>query len=144
MKFCIVPHGDILYEEALALRYLVMRQPLGLSFTPEEVHEDIRDTHIVGLDENGKVLACAILTWLAPNVAKMRQVVIAPELQGKGYGTSLVKYFEELVKEEGAEKIVLHARETAVPFYLKLGYQVVGDPFVEVTIPHFRMEKTIQ
>jgi predicted GNAT family N-acyltransferase len=39
--------------------------------------------------------------------------------------------------------MVLHARETAVPFYLKLGYEVVGGQFEEVGIPHFKMEKKL-
>ena len=29
----------------------------------------------------------------------------------------------------------------AVPFYLRLGYEIVGDQFEEVTIPHFKMKK---
>ena len=37
----------------------------------------------------------------------------------------------------------MHARETAVGFYEKLGYKVVGDKFTEVTIPHYVMEKKL-
>ncbi|MEO8175011.1 MAG: GNAT family N-acetyltransferase [Sediminibacterium sp.] len=37
----------------------------------------------------------------------------------------------------------MHARESAVGFYEKHGYKVVGDEFVEVTIPHFIMEKEL-
>ena len=39
--------------------------------------------------------------------------------------------------------MVLHARQTAVPFYLKLGYAEVGAPFQEVGIPHRCMEKPL-
>jgi predicted GNAT family N-acyltransferase len=39
--------------------------------------------------------------------------------------------------------MVLHARETAVPFYNALGYNSVGAQFEEVGIPHFRMEKAL-
>ena len=39
--------------------------------------------------------------------------------------------------------MVLHARETAVGFYEKLGYKTSGDKFIEVTIPHFPMQKEL-
>jgi predicted GNAT family N-acyltransferase len=37
----------------------------------------------------------------------------------------------------------MHARKSAVGFYEKLGYKIVGDEFEEVTIPHFEMQKTL-
>jgi predicted GNAT family N-acyltransferase len=37
----------------------------------------------------------------------------------------------------------MHAREVAVGFYRKCGYAVQGEPFLEVTIPHFHMEKKL-
>jgi len=39
--------------------------------------------------------------------------------------------------------MLLHARETAVSFYTELGYEVFGEPFVEVTVPHRKMRKTL-
>jgi predicted GNAT family N-acyltransferase len=39
--------------------------------------------------------------------------------------------------------MTLHARSTAVPFYAKLGYECVGDEFIEVTIPHWEMRKAL-
>ena len=43
----------------------------------------------------------------------------------------------------GREKLIMHARKTALGFYGKLGYSVSGDEFTEVTIPHFVMEKSL-
>jgi predicted GNAT family N-acyltransferase len=37
----------------------------------------------------------------------------------------------------------MHARKTALGFYEKLGYRVAGDEFIEVTIPHYVMEKDL-
>ena len=39
--------------------------------------------------------------------------------------------------------MVLHARQTAVPFYERLGYETYGEPFVEVTIPHIAMRMAL-
>jgi predicted GNAT family N-acyltransferase len=39
--------------------------------------------------------------------------------------------------------MVLHAREEAVPFYERLGYEKHGESFIAVTIPHFFMHKRL-
>jgi predicted GNAT family N-acyltransferase len=39
--------------------------------------------------------------------------------------------------------LCMHARKTAKGFYEKLGYAVTGDEFMEVTIPHYIMEKAL-
>jgi predicted GNAT family N-acyltransferase len=44
--------------------------------------------------------------------------------------------------EMGKQKMVLHARDSALDFYLSLGYNIVGDQFEEVGISHHRMEKS--
>jgi predicted GNAT family N-acyltransferase len=38
----------------------------------------------------------------------------------------------------------MHARESAVGFYEKLGYQINSDVFNEVNIPHYVMEKRLE
>ena len=43
----------------------------------------------------------------------------------------------------GYEEIVLHARETALGFYQKLGYETEGDSFTEVGLPHSAMRKKL-
>jgi GNAT superfamily N-acetyltransferase len=71
----------------------------------------------------------------------MRQLAVVPELQKRGIGTALVEYSEDLARKAGYRRMILHARETAVAFYEKLGYSRLGDRFEEVTIPHWAMEK---
>ena len=63
--------------------------------------------------------------------------------QGKGYGALLVAAAENFAIEKGFSTMYCHARDTAVPFYLKLGYHKIGDVFEEVSIPHYEMEKSI-
>lgn len=71
----------------------------------------------------------------------MRQVAVVRELRGQGIGKALVAYAEALARKLGYRRMILHARETAVGFYEKLGYSRVGDRFEEVTIAHWTMEK---
>lgn len=131
------------YDEAVALRDTVLRRPLGLSFTPEQLAVEWSDLHLAAFAPDGRIIGVLLLTPLINNEIKMRQVAVAPELQGKGVGAALVNASEEEARRRGFEKMVLNARETAVPFYLRLGYKKIGERFEEVTIPHYKMEKTL-
>lgn len=73
----------------------------------------------------------------------MRQVAVQADLQGQGLGRILVEFSEATARAHGFARMVLNARDTAVNFYLRLGYEIEGEPFTEVTIPHRRMSKLL-
>lgn len=129
------------YDEAVALRYEVLRKPLGLEFQPEQLAAEWSDIHLAAFDTAGKMVAILLLTPVNDQEVKMRQVAVATEQQGRGLGAALVAQSEEIARSMNFSKMTLHARETAVPFYLRLGYEKVGDLFEEVSIPHFKMVK---
>ena len=74
---------------------------------------------------------------------RLRQMAVQNNLQGKGIGASMMNFAELISRDKGYKKLIMHARETAVGFYEKFGYKVVGEKFTEVTIPHFIMEKKL-
>ncbi|MFN0034196.1 MAG: GNAT family N-acetyltransferase [Saprospiraceae bacterium] len=129
------------YDESVALRYEVLRRPLGLEYTPEQLAAEWSDTHLAAFDAAGKMVGILLLTPVNEQDIKMRQVAVAPDQQGKGVGAALVEESEAAAKALNFKKMTLHARETAMPFYHRLGYQTVGDGFEEVGIRHFKMEK---
>lgn len=138
-----IEFGTPEYDEAVRLRYEVLRKPLGLDFTPEQLAAEYSDHHLVACAESGAIVGYLNLTPLDAENVKMRQVAVAPDRQGRGIGKALVDASEALARRMGFRRIVLHARETAVPFYLNAGYTVIGDRFEEVTIPHFKMGKEL-
>jgi predicted GNAT family N-acyltransferase len=131
------------YEAELDLRRRILRWPLGLDFTEEQIAEEATDIHL-GAFEEGHLVATLVLTPYGCNVIKMRQVAVEPEKQGSGIGRKLVEYSERVAIERGFTDMVLSARDTAVPFYLRLNYAIEGEPFEEVTIPHRRMVKRLE
>ncbi len=138
----MVPHGSAEYLLAVQLRREVLRWPLGLEFSQSELDDESGQFHLVATD-GGDLIGCLCLVPLDDGALKMRQVAVAPAWQGKGVGRLLVRASEELGREKGFRVVRLHARESAVPFYLKLGYRVDGEQFEEVGIPHFAMEKAL-
>ena len=124
------------------LRNEILRKPLGLSFTHEELAKEKEDILIGAFDED-EMLACCMLTKADNKCLRLRQMAVQNNLQGKGIGASMMNFAEILARDKGYKKLIMHARETVVGFYEKLGYKVVGDKFTEVTIPHFVMEKKL-
>ena len=130
------------YNRAVELRTWILREPLGLKFTEAELKKDEEDIHF-GLFEDRKILACLTLTKADNGKIKMRQVAVDADWQGKGLGSQLSIAAEKFAKEKGFIVMFCHARKTAVPFYQKLGYKIIGDEFTEVNIPHYAMEKLL-
>ncbi len=143
MEKIIVEYGSPEYDETLQLRTEVLRKPLGLEFTEEQLAKEYTDIHLAITDASSSIIACLILTPLDNEVIKMRQVAVNFEFQGQGLGKSLVSYAEEVAKYYGFQKMELNARDTAVPFYLSMQYTIDGDPFVEVGIAHSFMFKNL-
>jgi ribosomal protein S18 acetylase RimI-like enzyme len=137
-----VAHGSSDYWATVALRDSILRKPLGLCFEPEELAAERDSRHIVCYTDD-RLVGCLVLRPSTGGDVQMRQVAVIPEFQGKGIGQAMVEYSEALARELGYRRMILHARETAVLFYEKLGYSRMGSQFVEVTIPHWEMEKRL-
>jgi len=131
------------YDDVVRLRYDVLRRPLGLDFTPEQLATEYAQIHLAAYDEAGRLVGYLNLTTVDDDTVQMRQVAVAPTQQSRGVGTELVRHSEWLAQQAGFQRIILHAREPAVPFYTRLDYMIVGEPFEEVTIQHRHMEKTL-
>ena len=142
MRVEVVAHGSPKYLETIQLRREILRRPLGLDFMPQQLADEATDIHLAGIVE-GQVVACLILTPVGNESAHMRQVAVVPERQRQGLGRLIVEASEGVARNKGFHKMILHARDTAVPFYLALGYTITGEPFEEVSIPHLQMFKIL-
>lgn len=141
--FQVVAFGTPEYHETVLLRNDVLRKPLGLQFSAEDLATEYDSFHLVLYDEALELAACLVLKPLTEDTAKMRQVAVREKYQGKGIGKRLVLLSEIFLKRRGFSKLELHARKNVVPFYEKLNYTAIGDEFEEVGIPHFKMIKNL-
>jgi predicted GNAT family N-acyltransferase len=135
-------HNSPEYDAEVTLRSSILRQPLGLSFSADELSAEA-DSHHVGCYIDGVLVGCLVLKPIDVKQIQMRQVAVDEKVKGRGIGRLMVNYSEDLARKLGFQKMVLHARETAVPFYELLGYAKVGDRFTEVTIPHWVMVRVL-
>jgi N-acetylglutamate synthase-like GNAT family acetyltransferase len=137
-----IDHGSKEYEQMVTLRYEVMRKPLGLSFSPEELAKE-KDDILIGVFDEDVMLGCCILTDMHNGCARLRQMAVQKNMQGKGIGESIMTFAENLARDKGFKILTMHARDTALGFYEKFGFKVKGDKFIEINIPHHIMEKRL-
>lgn len=142
MAVKIIDHGTKQYKQMIDLRYHILRKPLGLSFTQEELDEEKNNIHI-GCFDDDKLEGCCMLVPLDNSTIQLRQMAVLSGLQGKGIGKVLMQFAENISRDRGYKKIIMHARKTAIGFYEKSGYTKTGNEFLEVTIPHYAMEKSL-
>jgi predicted GNAT family N-acyltransferase len=131
------------YEQMIQLRLDVLRRPLGLSFTPDELKKE-KDDILLGAFEEDKLLACCVLTPTEKATIKLRQMAVQNNIQGKGVGATLLRFAENVARDRGYAYMTMHARDTATGFYEQNGYEIDGEQFIEVTIPHYKMVKKIK
>ena len=138
-----IDHGTDQYKRMVDLRYSVLRAPLGLSFSREDLEREKNDILIVNEDDD-EVIGCCVLTEMEPGCVRLRQMAVSPRHQKRGVGEGLLMFAERLARDKGYERITMHARDSAQGFYDKFGYQIKGDVFTEVTVPHHLMEKKLR
>ncbi|TPD65607.1 GNAT family N-acetyltransferase [Flavobacterium microcysteis] len=141
-------------KEIPALETFSVRQPVLRPGKPiETCHfegDNLESTKHFGLFSNEKLAGIASLFICATPFLKeepqfqLRGMAVLPEFQKKGLGEALVKHAENDALERGGKIIWFNAREIAVTFYKKLGYEIVGEPFDIADIgKHYVMYKNL-
>lgn len=141
IHFKIIDYGSDDYKKAVALKEEILRKPLGLFFTKEELEMEKEHVHIAGF-LGQEMCATAVLVPDGEKM-KMQRVALKAPFQGKGIGSSLMRFCEEYAVKHGFKSIYCHARGTAVQFYQKNQYALEGEPFDEDGIPHRKMRKKL-
>jgi GNAT superfamily N-acetyltransferase len=142
MALKIIDHGTKEYQQMVKLREDILRKPLGLSFTPEEL-ENEKENMLIAAFEDDRMLACCMLVEENTVTVRLRQMAVLSNLQGKGIGRAILNFAENIARDRGYRIISMHARKNVVPFFERLDYRIVGSEFIEITIPHYVMEKKL-
>ncbi len=138
----MIQHGSGEYEQMVALRHQLLRKPLGLHFSAEELANE-KNNILLAYTDDGIMEACSMLVKQDDRTVRLRQLAVLSGLQGKGIGRAMVQFAENLARDNRFQKIIMHARQDSIHFFEKLGYEVLSEPFIELTIPHVVMGKEL-
>jgi predicted GNAT family N-acyltransferase len=142
MKLAFITPEDARYADELELRFRVLREPIGHPRTAVTFPFEKESLHLVAVDD-GRVIGCVLFHPESEHSGRLFQMAVASGLQKGGVGTKLVRRMEEEVRGRGFGEVTLHARQTAVPFYERLGYACFGEPYTEVGLPHRSMRRDL-
>jgi ribosomal protein S18 acetylase RimI-like enzyme len=138
------PQSETEWTAYFQLRYAILRAPWGQVIGSEQTADEAQHQHFAYFDNANELLGVGRLDLVDPLTTQIRFMAVADQQQGKGIGKALMDEMESVSKEKGIQKIILHAREIALPFYQKLGYQLDAPSHLLFgEIQHFLMHKLI-
>lgn len=143
MSLKLITHNSSEYRQMVNLRYQILRQPLGMNFSADELDAEENDILLASFDEDELLACCILSTTSEPGTLRLRQMAVPKNMQGRGIGAALLLFAENVGRDKGYKRITMHARDTAIGFYERAGYKIYGESFIEVGIPHHTMEKYI-
>ncbi|MCO6453433.1 MAG: N-acetyltransferase [Caldilineales bacterium] len=96
-------------------------QNLMLYRTPSQVRHALGDFLVA--EDGGRVVGCAYLAHLGPDLVEIRSLAVAPDQHGKGVGGFLVNRLVETAKQRGITQV---CALTLVPeFFYRYGFHRV-------------------
>jgi len=104
--------------------------------------------HVIGVDNAENIKACTRL--VPPGIsyegyASIGRVVTAQDIRREGLGGPLMKYsIEQAKKLWPGLPIKISAQVYIKKFYNKLGFQEIGEEYLEDDIPHIAMIYTLE
>jgi N-acetylglutamate synthase-like GNAT family acetyltransferase len=146
LHFRIIEYGSCDYQAMVALRDVILRKPLGLTFSPEYLQQEMND-YLIGCykkeNDTEILIGCCILSPVNATTVQLRQMAVDEAYQGRGIGSGIISFAEQQAVQNGFTTLMMHARKTAAGFYEKLGYRIKGNEFTEVGIAHYEMSKAL-
>ncbi len=129
--------------EAGAIRKTVFVEEQGIPAALEWDAADASCVHALARNRLGLALATGRLLPYQPGVAKIGRMAVLASQRGSRVGRQVLDALMAAAKARGEASVLLHAQASAVPFYLRAGYSVEGEPFTEAGIPHLAMRKAL-
>ena len=137
------PKTDKEWIEYYDLRYRVLREPWNQPIGSERNEGDASEQHFA-LYSDLNLIAVGRLDQCEEKKRQIRFMAVEKNEQGLGYGKFLMLEMEKYCSNHKVNEIILHARESAIPFYEKLSYQL-HEPSYKLfgEIQHYLMSKKL-
>lgn len=71
------------------------------------------------------------------------RIAVLKEYRKRGYGKQIVEALIEVAQNHEYPSVYLGSQKHAIGFYQKLGFKTYGQEYLEVGIPHIKMEKRL-
>jgi N-acetylglutamate synthase-like GNAT family acetyltransferase len=132
------------FSKYYQLRYNTLRRPWNQPEGSERAEDDATATHAMLLNDAGEAIGVCRMHLHTPQEGQIRFMGMREDQQGKGLGKLLLDYLEEQARTMGATTMTLQAREKAVNFYRRNGYEIIEKTHLLFgSIQHYKMTKQL-
>ena len=139
----IDPIEELLFEEYLYLRWLLLRRPLGGKRGTETDHLENNSFHRAIMDQENNIFGVGRIHFIN-NIGQIRYMAIKKEFSRRGCGSTLIDSLEKIALDKKVGKIFLNSRINSISFYKKNGYEKINKVSPSFgKIVHYRMEKIL-
>jgi GNAT superfamily N-acetyltransferase len=147
-EFRVVP---VAARELHELRRRVLRENDATKSVDEPRDAEPASMHFAGLLDGRVVVSASFYPTIAPIRSELlsyqlRYMAVDADVQGHGYGARVLDAAESLLVDVGAEQLWANARDTALGFYLKTGWELIpGSEHIsaETQLPHHVIVKLL-
>ncbi|WP_185840109.1 bifunctional GNAT family N-acetyltransferase/hotdog fold thioesterase [Vibrio cholerae] len=140
----ITPTTDNQLNKYFHFRWQMLREPWRMPIGSERDEYDSMSHHRMIVDSRGYPIATGRL-YITPDCeGQIRYMAVKANRRSKGMGSLILVALESLARQEGAKRLVCNAREDAIPFYAKNGFERRGELTDERgPVRHQQMVKTL-
>ena len=145
MKTLRAPNTTDEFLQYYQLRWKILRKPWQQALGSEQDEHEKDAIHRMIIDEQSNVLAVGRLEKVTEQQGQVRFMAVDDKAQGQGLGQQIINELEQQASQLGMTEICLNARDTALGFYQKLGYENQGYSHTLFDdVKHYRMIKKLR
>jgi len=122
-----------------AVREEVFVREQGVPPEMELDEDDPRSVHAMARALDGTVIAAGRLT----PAGQIGRMAVLKDWRDRGVGSALLQLLLEQARTRGMSEVRLHAQADATDFYLKHGFEIGGEDFMEAGILHRPMRMAV-
>ncbi|MDW2013912.1 bifunctional GNAT family N-acetyltransferase/hotdog fold thioesterase, partial [Vibrio sp. Vb0301] len=123
----ITPTTENQLNKYYQFRWQMLREPWRMPVGSERDEYDVVSHHRMIVDSRGRPMAIGRLYITPDNDGQIRYMAVKGNRRSKGMGSLVLVALESLARQEGAKRLVCNAREDAIAFYEKNGFERRGE-----------------
>jgi N-acetylglutamate synthase-like GNAT family acetyltransferase len=125
------------------LRWRILRKPWTEDRESSKDEHESLAVHLMAWADN-RLVGVGRLHFNTPQEAQIRYMAVEDSYSGRGVGTVVLKELEVRAERAGATRMVANARENALSFYKKHGYDLIdrADTLFD-SLVHWRVVKLL-
>lgn len=128
-----------LNNDILTIRTSIFVEEQGFNNEFDDI--DKTCSHIVLYDNDNPIATCRY--FYENNNYHIGRVAVSKEYRGKHLGNKIMQIAENEIKKEGGKTIEVSAQVRVASFYKKLGFNEVGETYLDEFCEHIKMVKNL-